>query len=221
MPDYIEFPRGLVARTTNLRLRNQSRSLSETLSGFQQVTSSVTQRWNLVLEFNTMKREYILAYRAILAQLEGRLGTLRVPIVDSRLWPTDASLGIASSTHSDGSTFSDDTLYTTGDVSGITVAGTLGAKSIDVDLSPYGEVLQAGQYFGIDDDLYIATTVEYDELGVATIGFQPGLRRTYTEGVFRLRPYLLCRLADDDVGDHPLEWGIRTAPSLELVEVFT
>jgi hypothetical protein len=218
MPELITFPRRLVARTTNLRLINRTRSSQESLSGFVQVAASVAQRWALTLEFNTLKRENVLAYRAIIAALEGKANHLRVPIVDSRLWPEDAALGLEDVPHSDGTPFDDGTLYSAGDIAGVYVNALKGSKRISVDMGAFGEAFTAGQYFGIGDELYICTRIWW-EGSVATVDCQPGLRRDHSGSPFRLRPVLVCQLAEDEVGDHPLEWGIRTSPTLDLREV--
>lgn len=214
----IEWPTGLSPRIINLRLINKTRSAGESISGFEQVSGSLATRWAFSLEFNNLKRHLIPAYRAMVASLEGRANALRVPVFDPQFWPPDAVLGIASVPHSDGTPFSDESEYLTNDVSGLTVTGLKGAKTITVDFGNYGAIFDGGLYFGVDEEAYLATGVVWAG-AVATIRFQPGLRQDHTDAQFRLRPRLIMRLADDQGGELALERGIIGSPSLELVEI--
>lgn len=208
----------LAPRIINLRLVNKTRSAGESITGFEQVAGSLATRWAFSLEFNNLKRHLIPSYRAMVAALEGRANVLRVPVFDPQFWPSDEVLGISSSTHSDGTPFSDGGEYLTSDVSGVTVTGARGVKQIAVDFAWYAQHFSGGLYFGVENETYLATSVFWEGT-VATINFQPGLRQDHTGGIFRLRPRLLMRLADDQGGELALERGIKGAPTLELVEV--
>lgn len=208
----------LSPKIIDLRIINQTRSAGESVTGFEQVVSGVQARWAFSLEFNNLKRETIPSYRAMIASLEGRANALRVPVFDPKFWPSEEVLGIALVPHSDETPFGDGGLYLANDVSGITATGLAGSKEIEIDFGSYGEVFDAGLYFGIEDETYISTSVIWAG-SVATIKFAPGLRQDHTAAIFRLRPRLIMRLAGDDVGGHPLDRGIITAPSLELVEI--
>lgn len=214
----IEWPKGLSPRIINLRLINKTRSAGESLTGFEQVGTSLSTRWAFSLEFNNLKRHLIPSYRAMIASLEGRANALRVPVFDPQFWPSDAEIGIASVPHSDGTPFSDAAEYLTTDVSGITATGLKGVKEISVDFGIYGPIFDGGLYFGLEDETYLATSVVWAG-NVATIKFQPGLRQDHTAATFRLRPRLLMRLADDQGGELPLERGIIGSPSLEMQEI--
>lgn len=214
----VEWPGGLSPRIINLRLINKTRSAGESLTGFEQVASSLATRWAFSLEFNNLKRHLIPAYRAMVAELEGRTNALRVPVFDPQFWPSDAEIGIASVPHSDGTPLSDGAEYLTTDVDGITATGLKGSKVLVVDFGAYGPIFSGGLYFGVEDETYLATSVLWVG-SVATIRFQPGLRQDHTDARVRLRPRLIMRLVDDQGGELPLERGIIGAPSLEMVEV--
>lgn len=214
----VEWPRGLAPRVIDLRLVNQTRSAGESLTGFEQVASSITTRWAFTLEFNNLKRHFIPAYRAMVASLEGRANALRVPVFDPQFWPADALLGIALSPHSDDTPFSDGGEYLTDDIDGITATGLRGTKQMNIDFGSYGQIMSGGLYFGIEDEAYLATSVQWAG-SVATINFQPGLRQDHTNAKVRLRPRLIMRLVDDRGGEMPLERGIIGAPTLDLIEV--
>lgn len=214
----IAWPTGLSPRVINFRPINQTRSAGESITGFEQVASSIATRWALSLEFNNLKRHLIPSYRAMVAALEGRANVLRVPVFDPQFWPTDAEIGIASAPHSDGTPLSDGTEYLTTDVEGVTATGLRGVTELEVDFGDYGQIFDGGLYFGVEDETYLATSVVWDG-SVATIKFKPSLRQDHTDARIRLRPRLIMRLVDDENGQLPLERGIVGAPSLELVEV--
>lgn len=199
-------------------LIRRTRSSGESLTGFEQVASPITQRWGAELQFANLKRQFIPAWRAMIAALNGRENELRLPLFDPQLWTSNEQLGIGQVTHADGTPFGDGSFYEANDVDGITASGSLGVKQIDVDLGVYGQALDGGQYFGIADELYLAKKVVYNG-SVATIDFEPGLRQVHNSSIFRLRPYMIARLADDDQGRLPLTRGIVAAPTLLLVEV--
>lgn len=208
----------LSPRVINLRLINKTRSAGESLTGFEQVAPSLATRWAFSFQFANLKRELVPAYRAMIASLEGRANAIRVPVFDRRFWPSDGAIGIASVPHSDGSAFSDGTEYLTDDLAGITATGLAGTKELSVDFEAYGQIFEAGLYFGIADETYLATAVSWSG-SVATIKFQPGLRQNHTASQFRLRPRLIMRLSDDQSGELPLERGIIGAPTLDFVEI--
>lgn len=217
----VTWPTGLSPRIITMQLINQTRSMNQSLSGIQQVNSSLAQRWRLTLDFNTLRRAEVLSYRAMMASLEGRANTIRVPVWDKRLEPAFITGSLAggntavSVSHSDGTYHSDKTGYSTsGGVSG--VSGVKSSSTLSADLSSLGHWLKPGHYIGVDGDVYIVVSVDTDgdELTV-----QPRLRQTYTSGNLTLRPSLHCRLSGDEIGDLPLDLGLRGSPSLEFVEV--
>lgn len=217
--DWIEWPSVLQPRNINIRPPRQTKSLTKSLTNFEQVQPVIRPPWSVRLGFGTLEGEKVLAYRALLAACEGRSNLVRLPVFDLNFWATAAEIAAGSVGHGDGSSFSDGALYVTDDLSGVTATGAQGEKEIVVDFGSYGQLLKAGHYFGIGNDLHIATGVWWTG-NVATIRFTSSLRRNHTAAQFRLRPYLIARLADDDVGEHDLEYGRWTAPVLEFQEAF-
>lgn len=220
----VAWPNGLTPSTIVPQLVGQSRSMQKSLSGFTQVSAAVDTRWMLTLEFNTLKREHIRWFRGWVASMEGMLNTCRVPIWDKRLEPSFLSGSLsgtysAGTTHSDGTSFSDGSLYVIDGTLSDAVNASIGTKSFTVDLSTWNEEFTVGHYFGIDNDVYICKSISYDGAGVATIGHEPALRRTYVNGDFKLRPYLHCRFTSDTIGRLPLYLGLRGAPVLDFEEV--
>lgn len=217
--NWIEWPSVLQPRAINIAPPRDTKSLTKSLTNFEQVQSVIRPPWRGRLTFGTLHGDQVLAYRAFLAACEGRTNLFRLPIFDLHHWATDTQIGAGETPHSDGTPFSDGALYLTSDLSGVTASGVQGAKQIVVNFGAYGQLLKAGQYFGIDNDLHIATGVTWSG-SVATIKFTSSLRRDHTGAKFRLRPFLIARLAEDNVGDHELEYGRWTAPVIEFEEAF-
>lgn len=217
--DLIEWPSVLQPRNINIRPPRQTKSLTKSLTNFEQVQPVIRPPWRVTLSFATLVGDQVLAYRAFLAACEGRANLVRLPIFDLHHWATDAQLQGGSVPHSDGTPFSDGALYVTEDISGVTVTGVQGEKQITADFGEYGQILKAGQYFGVADDLHIATAVFWGS-NVATIRFTSSLRRDHAEAPLRLRPYLIARLAEDETGDHDLQFGRWAEPVLDFEEAF-
>lgn len=205
----------LAPRVIDFSVMEQTRSAGESITGFEQVVYGVTQRWGLVLEFNNLKRHVILPYRALIASLRGRANLVRVPVFDAQLWPTNAAL---YSGFSDDTEFSDGSEFVTIDLSDIAASGDALANEIEIDFGGYGQILLVGQYFGLGDDVHIVTAIQWAG-SVATVAFEPSLRRDHDGAPVSLRPTLLMRKVEDMGGVHPLEYGIKTSPTLALQEV--
>ena len=217
--ELIEWPSVLQPRNINIRPPSQTKSLTRTLTNFEQVQPVIRPPWRVSLSFATLVGDQVLAYRALLAACEGRTNPIRLPIFDLHYWASDAQIGAGQAGHSDTALFSDFSTYAVTDLSGVVVSGMQGEKQITVEFGQYGPILKAGQYFGIADDLHIATGVWWTGT-IATIKFTSSLRRDHVNAPLRLHPYLIARLADDNTGEHELTYGRWTEPVLELEEVF-
>lgn len=216
---WIEWPTVLQPRDINITPPRDTKSMTKSLTNFEQVQPVIRPPWRGRLAFATLEGDQVLAYRAFLAACEGRSNLFRLPIFDLHHWASEAQIAAGAATHSDGTEFSDGALYLTDDLSGVTVTGIQGEKQIDVDFGAYGPILKAGQYFGIGNDLHIATGVWWAG-STATIKFTSSLRRDHHAAPLRLRPYLIAKLAQDDSGDHELAYGRWTEPVLEFEEAF-
>ena len=215
----INWPANLVPTDITILPPRKTAGLSTSLSELTQAVPVIRPPFGLVLEFGNLFGDEVLAYRALLASLEGRANTVRVPLFDMWFAATDAQIHAGSVSHSDGTAFSDGALYHTGDVAGVTVTGVQGQRVITVDFGAYGQLLQGGLYFGIDDHPYIAQGVSWTG-SVAKISCSPTLRTDYAAARVKLRPTMIARLTDDDGGQHKLRRGRWTAPVMELTEAF-
>jgi len=213
-----DWPANLVPQVVSVKSPRKTVS-TRSLSGLGQVKTDIRPPFGLAMKFGNLFDGEVLSYRAILAALEGRANTVRVPLFDLYSRASDAEIGAGAVTHSDGTSFSDGALYLTDDLVGVTVTGVQGQRMITVDFGDYGQLLKAGLYFGLGDRPYIATGVWWEGT-VARIRHTPTLREDCTAAPLKLKPTMLCQLIDDDQGEHPLIRGRWTAPSLEFVEDF-
>lgn len=212
----VTLPETLNAKITSLRLFSRSSSSQKSINGFEQTGSTVSQRWKIRLEFNNLKKDEVLQYRAMIAELEGRVNNLIIPVKDPRLW---VDLTSDSSGFSDSASFSDLGQFENSDVTNISLSGEQGMKSVTIQLGDYQSLFKPGMYFGVDNELYICTQLTAPVGDNQTMTFQPSLRRDYSNATFRLRPVLLAKLIDDESGEHPLDMGLITAPVIELEEI--
>lgn len=213
-----EWPTNILPRMINIKPPRDTKSASNSLTNFEQIVPVIRPPWRVELKFPTLAtREKVLSYRVLLAKFEGRANTVRMPLFD--FYSAGVAFGEGLVPHSDGTPFSDGSMYSTPDAVGVTVTAVQGARNIEVDFGDYGEIIEAGQYFGIDDDFYMCRGIWWDG-SVATIESTPTMRKLYDGARFRTKPYLVCRLTDDDTGEHPLELGMYTDPTLSLIEAF-
>ncbi len=213
------WPPTLVPRHITIRPPRKTAGLTTSLTEFTQAVPVIRPPFDMTMEFDALTGSEILAWRAIMALAEGRTNPLRVPIFDMWFAATNAQIGAGSVPHSDGAYFSDSAGYLTNDLVGVLVTGEQGQRHITADFGSYGQVLEAGLYFGLGDHPYIATGVTWAG-SVATIRTSPTLRDDYVDQPLRLRPVIVARLKDDDAGDLRLQNMRYSTPTLELVEAF-
>lgn len=213
----IDWPATLVPLNIDVRPPRKTASMTESLDGSAQLVPEIRPPFGLTMQFDTLFGSEILAWRALMGLLEGRANVVRVPIYDPWFAASAAEMYAGGALHSDGTSFSDETAYLTSDIEGVLVTGVQGQRTITADFGDYGQLLDAGLYFGLGEYPYLCTGIEW-AANVATIRCTPTLRIAYTAEPLKLRPSMLCRLADDDGGDLPLR-SMRTAtPSIEFVE---
>lgn len=214
-----DWPATLVPRHITIRPPRKTAGLSTSLTEFSQAVPVIRPPFDLTMEFDALTGREILAWRAMMALFEGRANLLRVPLYDMWFRATDAQIGVGVVPHSDGSYFSDGAGYLTDDLAGVLVSGVQGQRTITADFGSYGQLLEAGLYFGLGDHPYIASGVRWVG-SVATIRCSPTLRDDYDNQPLRLKPSIIARLKDDDAGDLRLQNMRHSTPTLELVEAF-
>lgn len=217
--EIFEWPAVLCPRNVMVKPPRKTLGNSSSITEFTQVIPAIRPPFGLRLEFGNLFGDKMVAYRALLASLEGRANAVRVPLFDLWYRATDAQIGAGSVPHSDGTSFSDGAEYLTSDLQGVTVTGVQGQRNITADFGDYGQLLQGGLYFGLGDHPYIAQAVWWDG-SVATIRCSPTLRVDYTDEPLRLKPVMIARLPDDDTGQHLMQRGRWSAPALDFEESF-
>lgn len=216
----IDWPANLVPNDVLIRPPRKTAGVSRSLSEFTQAVPVIRPPFGLLLTFGQLFDDEVLAWRAMAASLEGRANMLRVPLFDLWFRASDAQIAAGLVSHSDGTSFSDGSLYLTNDLSGVTVTGVQGQRTITVDFGDYGQLLQGGLYFGIDDHPYIAQAVFWTG-NVATIRCSPTLRTDYTASPLKLKPTMIGRLTSDDGAELELIRARYGAPTIELEEAFS
>ncbi|ALG60907.1 MULTISPECIES: hypothetical protein [Citromicrobium] len=214
-----DWPANLVPQQLTIMPPSKTSGLSTSLSGFTQAVPAIRPPFRLRMEFGNLFGDEVLAWRAAMGLFEGRTNIARIPLFDLWFRANDPAIGAGSVSHSDGSAFSDGTLYVTDDLSGVTTTTVQGQRNIAADFGSYGQLLQAGLYFGLGEHCYLATGVWWNGT-VATIRTTPTMRKAYAGEALKLRPVMRVGLPDDNSGELSLKTGRYGGPSLDLVERF-
>lgn len=225
----LDLPAVLKPRDVLFALTSQTRGGGQPTSGPEQVVTSYSSRWRATMTFSLMTDAQILAARALIARLIGRVGTLLVPVFDARRasWPVDAQgrtlhPGFTRDRSLDGTIYEAPAIPTESEiVATVDTSAALRAIQLAVEVTQ-GEPLIAGQYLGLGNYLHIITHVIGTAGTVQTLGIAPSLRAAVSAGatVKLTRPVCEMRLAADDVGEVLLR-NLRFGQlDLDLVEAF-
>lgn len=199
----------LVPSSETWRLQGGSRSGGRSLTGSEQVVVGPTGWWTASLTIPLNTRAKILAFRGMIAALDGRAGTVLVGPSDVRQGPT------------------------TNDVNPQDRVLMFHAAAADADLNATemlltrirGGALLPGQHFSVNEHLHIISSVPNGEsagAGPFLVRFRPWLRQGVTADTpvdFR-RPVCTMQLGSDDTGGFELQLGRFGTVTLELVEAF-
>jgi len=210
----------------NMSLDIASRSLSgpSSVSGYAQVSASSAGIWKMTYDqIPVLTENAVVCFRAISAILEGRLGSILVPIY-RRYQPVpdgaeDAGL-FDPVPHSDDAFFSDGSGYV-GRVIDVqlTSAVVKGATSASIAINVAG-LIQPGQHFSIGERLYRLKAVSYTSDTTASITFTPPARDAVSAGdnLEFDDPVCRMRLASDSEMDLPLEYDRWAFPTVQFLE---
>jgi hypothetical protein len=222
----ISWPPLLIPRQASFQIDVPSRSGGLSMTGSEQVTVSAAGRWKARLDVPLARENRILAMRGLLAQLEGRAGTVLVPKWE-RYGPRDANgkrmaqLATAGyencGLNADLSAFGQDEF----DHAELASSAAAGSTQISVTLAAGIDGPRPGQYFGVGQRLYLCQSVWQEEEGdPLQVQFTPRLREAGVSGdrVILDRPVCLMRLADDDSGNVMLDRGLFGTATFDFVE---
>ena len=171
------------------------------VSGLAQIVASDAGIWKAkfgaVMLRNTT---HVLMWRAIDNLLEGRLGTILVPLCRGyQPAPAGSDALYDSVPHSDDTYFDDDSGYT-GGVIDVTLSADAAVRATSASINiGYADTLQPGQHFSIGERLYRLRAVIYTAPTTADITFRPPLREAATTGTSLNFDDPVCRmrLVDD------------------------
>lgn len=211
----------LVPRDVSFDIAPRSLAGPASVSGATQVVSSDAGIWKATYASIVVNnRSAVLAHRAISAILEGRLGSILVPLCRG-YQPVPAGAVAAGLydqvPHGDDALFDDDTGYV-GEVIDVVAAAdvALRATAMAVTVNYAGDI-QPGQHFSLGERLYRIRTYD-QETGAMT--FRPPLREAVLAGD-RLEfddPVCRMRLASDDGMDLQLSLRRFGTPTVQFIE---
>lgn len=217
----IRWPVNVLAPTTvNFDIAPRTLAGPSAVSGFTQVSSSSAGIWRFTLaNIPVYTKAHALTWRAIDAILEGRLGTILVPLCRG-YQPTPAGADYAPVPFSDDATFGDGSEFQGSAINvQLTTAIIVGAVSASVSIS-YADTLQPGQHFSLGERLYRLKSVIYTSNTTADIKFTPPAREAASAGD-RLEfddPVCRMRLASDMEMALPLEMRRLANPTVNFLE---
>lgn len=200
----------------------RTRSGGETTAGRQQIVGSGVARWMMSLTFPLFTRETILAFRAWLAQMEGRANY-------TMIGPCDCSNGnslipaIHDIPYSDQSRHTDGAGFMQGGVPPyVSVPAAAGATQITILNGSTALPVLAGSFMGVGGYFYVVVgaTPQPDETTILDI--RPKLRAAVAadaevEWCDARGPF---RLLNDDSGVFDLQLGRYGTAVVDLVEFY-
>jgi len=224
----LEWPKVLVPPTVDIHYDARTISGGVSLSGKEQIASRDFGIWRATLERVAIRRrDQVLAWRALLVGLDGRVGTVLVPLFDrSRApWAYDQygrrlDPAFSRDPSLDGTQFADAAGLVDGLISAKgQSAAAARAASIDINIMK-GSIPEPGMHFSIGNRAYRIRAVTNVAGTVVTCNIRPGLREAVSAGavVNFTSPVCEMRLTSDDQGRAGLDMWKFAAPSFEFVE---
>lgn len=225
----LAWPSVLKPQEVLFHLESQSRSGGQSTSGIEQVVTSLAARWRASIRIAITNDAQILAARAFVSRLGGRVGTVLVPVFDARRasWPVDAygralHPGFTRDKTLDGTAYEDPAIPTESEiVAEASVGAAIRTSQVAINVVQ-GEPLLAGQYFGVGNYLHLITEIVSAVGTIQTVNFVPSLRVAVSAAAILTltRPLCEMRLAADSVGELALR-NLRFGQlDLEFVEAF-
>lgn len=221
----IRWPDAVLApRAVAFDIAPRTLSAPASVSGATQVVSSGAGIWKATFaDIVVTEQQQVLAFRAISALLEGRLGSILVPLC--RMYqpkPDNAeALGLYDAVPHDDDAFFDDGTGYVGRVIDVQLTGTIvkGATSASIAINVAGTI-EPGQHFSLGERLYRLKSVNYTSATAATITFTPPAREAASAGdnLEFDDPVCRMRLASDEEMDLALDLRRYGSPTVNFVE---
>jgi hypothetical protein len=177
----LTFPSGLNPVSGGFAQSVKSLSGGQSLSGFEQVTSQLSDRWTASFSFNINSDARVLAFRAFVMAMRGRFNTVLLPVFDLARapWALDAAgraitPSAARSPRLDGTVYADASTLRAGLISAqMDSFAPLNATAITIDML-VGSAPQPGHFFSNGNRLH--TVLDVSGTGPYTIDIWPWIR---------------------------------------------
>jgi hypothetical protein len=213
----IVWPALLTPRSIEFMFDSRSRSGGPTLTGVEQIVGSSGGLWRARLVsipvVSDVKRK---VWRALEAQIQGRTNEVLVPVFNI----DNPGLVIGGITHSDGSTFSDDTGYSQSEVTA-EFSSAAALRATEITLTVTNGTIEPGHYFSVGlGRLYTVAALVSEAGSNVTVNIWPPLREAALQGAPAefCNPTCRMRLASDDGMKAEFELGRFASPSVDFVE---
>lgn len=214
----------LAPRTVSFDVASRTLAGPSAASGFTQVSASSAGIWKATFaDVRVATEQHALAWRAIAALLEGRLGSILVPLCRGYQPKPDGAeaAGLWGPVpHADDAFFGDGSGYV-GRVIDVQLTGAIvkGATTASIAINVAG-LIQPGQHFSIGERLYRLKSVSYTTDTTASITFTPPAREAASAGdnLEFDDPVVRMRLASDNEMDLPLELRRFANPTVQFLE---
>ncbi|MBD0416501.1 hypothetical protein [Oryzicola mucosus] len=219
----IDLPRMFGPLVSEWNINPRGRSAGEGVTGSEQVNYGVQPRWEATLNLSGFRPAQVLAWRAIKAQMRGRVNILRVPLCDMHR-TTWKQLGIAAPLdpglpYGDGTLHSDGTGYEPENYFFAPATIEAGAEDVTFNASLFNDALKVGQWFSHNDWPYLVTGIFDEPGGLTRYTIEPPMRRDIPAGgIVKLAATALMAFSKDDEGRMSLDMGKRGVATLNLVE---
>lgn len=202
------------------------------LTGKEQVAARDFGIWRGSLgQIPIQRRSQVLALNALLAQLDGRSGTVMVPLFDALRapWAVDAygrtldpttARRLASYKGSPGSLYGEPTDFIEGLIAArLTVGAAARAATVSINMIK-GSIPEPGMHFQLGECAYRIREIVSVVGSVVTVLIRPGLRAAAVAAapVNFTSPAIKMRLASDDQGRAPLNLWRTAVISLDFIE---
>ncbi len=212
----------LPPRNVSFDIAARSLAAPASIGGATQVVASDAGVWKATFgDIRVTGQDGVLSWRAIATLLEGRLGSVLVPLCRGYqpvLQDPDALYDPVP--HDDDTFFDDDTGYA-GSTTSVHFASGAAVRAVSATVTiGYGGTLQPGQHFSVGERLYRLRSVVYANDTQASITFRPPLREAVAAGIPLEFDDPVCRMRLASDGEMDLELQMRRwgSPSVNFLE---
>jgi hypothetical protein len=224
----LKFPSLFIPKSVLFHLVPQNNSGPRSASGKSQVRATDAGFWKASVSFDIHTADEVREWRGFVTALQGKVTEFNIGVFDDRQAPAadGGSTVVTGITHSDDTTFSDETGYLQSDILvEATEAADLRATALTLTITRAGDI-KRGMYFshrdGYRHHLYIVTAVTSEDGSEIGITFLPPARVAIAAGdaiEFGI-PQCTMTLADQMSGQLTMERNYRGSPSIEMEESF-